>query len=207
MFLIIGIVVITIMVMLKTSLSLGKQIENKRYLEQGLEREQFKNIKREVINAVDIAYFNSSNMTRNAEDFLRFVRRSMKATTVDFNALVVESIFPNVTADVETMLNVTALNLLGVEIRNLTLTFNSSARSFLSREDGAIIETDFRFNTSSDFNSSLTIFYLTAYENRTENVSIPIEIGKSKFIGFFDLRLVTSGQEQRDSFTKTYTLP
>jgi len=205
-FLIIGIVTILTLVMLRTSLSLTKIIEEKRHLELELESQQFGNARSETLRAVSIGYDEGSNMTKNAEDFLKFARNSLKANAVDLNGLVVNSYFLNATASVDIKLNVTVLNLLGTELRNLTLTFNSSAVIYTSIADGSSISTDFTFNTGSNLNSTLSVYYLTSYENKTENITIPIEIGKSKFIGFFDLRLVGSRQEQRDRFSQTYTL-
>jgi len=205
-FLIIGIVTILTLVMLRTSLSLTKIIEEKRHLELELESQQFGNVRSETLRAVNIGYNEGINMTKNAEDFLKFARNSLKANAVDLNGLVVSSYFLNATASVDIKLNVTALNLLGIELRNLTLTFDSSARIFTSIADGSSISTDFTFNTGSNLNSTLSVYYLTSYENKTENITIPIEIGKSKFIGFFDLRLISSRLEQRDKFTQVYVL-
>ena len=204
--LILGIVTVVILVMLRTSLNLTRIIEEKRHVELGLESQQFSNVRSETLKAVSIGYNESSNMTRNAEDFLKFARNSLKASAVDLNGLILSSYFPTATAGTDIKLNVTTLNLLGAELLNLTLTFNSSSRIFTSIADGYSVSTDFTFNTGSNLNSTLSVYYLTAYENKTENITIPIEIGKSKFIGFFDLRLISSRQEQRDKFTKTYTL-
>jgi len=205
-FLIIGIVTVLILVMLRTSLSLTKIIEEKRHLELELESQQFGNVGSETLKAVSIGYNKSGNMTRNAEDFLKFARNSLKANIVDLNGLVVNSYFPNVTANTDVKLNVTTLNLLGTELRNLSLTFNSSAVIYTSIADGSSVSVTFTFNTGSNLNSTLSVYYLTSYENKTEDITIPIEVGKSKFVGFFDLRLVGSRQEQRDKLTKTYTL-
>jgi len=201
-----GIAIIFILIMIKVSLSLTEIVEEKRHLELGLERQQFDNVRSEALKAVSIGYDESSDMTNTLEDFLKFARKPLKINAIDLNGLVVSSYFPNVTANVDNTLNVTALNLFGTELRNLTLTFNSLARIFTSIEDGSIVRTNFTFNTGSDVNYTLSVYYLTAYENKTENITIPVEINKSKFVGFFDLRLISSRVEQRDKFTKTYIL-
>lgn len=203
---IIGIITIMFLIMLRISFDLTKIIESKRYLELGLEREQFKNIRSEVLKSISISYHKKENITKNVEDFLRFSRDHLKREAIDFNSFVVGSLYPNVSVNTDTRLNVSILNFLGTEIQNLDLTFNSSTKNFTSVKDGSTIETYFIFNTSSDINYTLTTYYLTSYENRTENITIPVEIGKSKFIGFFDLRLISDRLEQKDKFTQTYTL-
>lgn len=205
-FLIMGIAIIFILIMLKVSLSLTKVVEEKRHFELGLERQQFDNVRSEVLKAVSIGYNKSSDMMKNTEDFLKFARRPLKINAIDLNGLIVSSYYSNVTANVDNKLNVTALNLLGTELINLTLSFNSLANTFTSVTDGSSIQTDFTFNTGSDVNYTLSVYYLTVYENKTENITIPVEINKSKFVGFFDLRLISDRWEQRDKFTKTYTL-
>lgn len=207
MFLLMAIIIIVVLVMLRTSLSLTEIIENKRYLELGLERQKFKNIRDEAIRSVEIAYHNSGNMTENVETFLRFARDLLKVEVTDLNGIIISSSFPNVTINTDTRLNVSVLNFLGTSLINLNISFNSSSRNFTSVEDGKSIQTNFNFSTDQNVNYTLTVYYKTAYENKTEEVLIPVEIGKSKFIEFFDLRLISSRLEQRDKFTQTYTLP
>lgn len=206
-FLIIAIITIMFLIMLRISFDLTKIVERKRYFELGLEREQFENIRSETLKSISIAYHEKENITNNIENFLRFSRDSLIRETIDFNNFVVGSIYPNVTANTNITLNVSVLNFLGAEIQNLDLTFNSSTKSFTSIADGTSTETYFIFNSSSNVNYTLTAYYLTSYENKTENISIPVEIGKSKFIGFFDLRLISDRLEQKDKFTQTYSLP
>jgi len=207
MFLIVGIITIMFLIMLRISFDLTKIVERKRYLELGLEREQFENIRDESLKSISISYHEKENITDNVETFLRFSRDSLKREAIDFNSFVVGSIYPNVTANTNTTLNISVLNFLGAEIQNLDLTFNSSTKSFTSIADRTSTETYFVFNTSSSVNYTLSAYYKTSYENKTENISIPVEIGKNKFIGFFDLRLISDRLEQKDKFTQTYSLP
>ena len=66
------------------------------------------------------------------------------------------------------------------------------------------VETNFTFGSQGNY--SLKVFYNTSHENKTEEIIIPYETGKSKFTGFFDLRLISSRGENRDKFTETVTL-
>jgi hypothetical protein len=203
MFLIIGIITITVIVMIRTSVNIASIVENKQYIESGLERKQFDNIRDEILKSVSMSYY-KGNMSDNVVSFIRFVRDSLRAELVEFKGFVVESVFPNVTADANTTMNITLLNILGLDA-TVNMTFNSTSKRFTIVDDGAV-QTSFVFNTSSDYNYTLSVFYSTAYENRTENTTIPVEVGKSKFIGFFDLKMISTRLEQSDRFTKTYVL-
>jgi hypothetical protein len=123
MFLIVSIITIIALMLLKTSLSLVKIIETKRYLEAGLERLEFQNIKDEAIKTIQISY-TQENMTKNLVDYLKFAKSVLSMKAIDLNSILVETVHPNVTPNTSTMLNVTVLNLLGREIQNLTLTFS-----------------------------------------------------------------------------------
>ncbi|MDI6798498.1 MAG: hypothetical protein QMD12_00665 [Candidatus Aenigmarchaeota archaeon] len=208
MFLIIAIVAVIALALIKTSLSTYQILEKKRYLEAGLERLEFQNAREELLRTIEYSVYQKENITKSVEDFIKFARSYFKTKTIDLNGLAAELILPNVTAETNTSLNVTILNLLGIEIQNLNLTFSydNSTRNFVAIRDGETVETSFIFNTSSNVNYSLSVYYLTSYENRTENITVPVEIGKSKFVGLFDLRLKSDRAEQRDIFTETYVL-
>lgn len=205
-FLIIAIITIITLMMLRVSLDLNKIMENKRYLESGLERQEFQNVKDEIVKSIVISSKNTSYIASNTNDFAKFARGSLTSRDEELNGFFVHSLFPTVTAGTDTRLNVTVLNILGAEIVTLNLSLNGSSQMFYSIPDSGSVETNFTFTTSSNANYTLTAYYLTAYENKTEEINIPAEIGKSKYVGFFDLRLISSRLEQRDRLTKTYTL-
>jgi len=206
MFLIMAIIIVVILTILKISLGLTQIIENKRYMESGLETQQFQNIKDEVIKTIETSYYQNAEITENVENFLKFVRSYLLEEAMDLNGFVVESIHPNVSVGEDTKLNVTVINLLGTELLSLSLTFNST-KNFSFIDDEEKVQTDFIFNTDLDANYTLSVFYLTSYGNETNNITIPVEIGKSKFIGLFDLRLISPRIELRDKFTRAYTFP
>lgn len=205
-FLIIAIITIVTIMMLRVSLDLSKIMENKRYLESGLERQEFQNVKDEIVKSIVISSKNTTAIASSTNSFAKFARGSLVGRTGELNGFFVHSIFPMVTAGTDTRLNVTVLNILGLDVATLNLSLNGSSQIFNSVKDGTTVETNFTFTTSSNANYTLTAYYLTAYENKTEEINIPVEIGKSKYVGFFDLRLISERLEQRDKFTKTYTL-
>jgi hypothetical protein len=201
LFIITGVIVVIVIILLKNSLSLVEILENKRYLESGLENLEFKNIEDEIVKTVQISYTQKENITGNVNNFAKFVRSSLSARMVELNGFFVESIYS------DSQLNTTVFNFLGNEINFLNLTLNTStpqSQLFYAIEDGALRETNFTFDAQGNY--SLKIFYNTSYENTTEEIIISYEAGKSKFTGFFDLRLISSRGEYRDKFTETFDL-
>jgi hypothetical protein len=202
LFLISGVVVIIVIILLKTSLNLVKILENKHYLEAGLETLEFNNVEDEIIKTIQISYTQKQNISTNVNNFARFAKSCFSAKTVELNGFFVESIYSG-----SSQLNTTVFNFLGSGIIFLNLTMNTTppqSQLFYSMGDGTAVETNFTFSDQGNY--SLKVFYNTSYENRTEEIIIPYETGKSKFTGFFDLRLTSSRGEQGDKFTETVDL-
>lgn len=199
LFILTSIIVIIVLVLLKTSLSLVKVLENKRYLEAGLETLELRNIEDEVFKAIQIGYLQKENITGNVNNFTSFVRSSLSTRMIDLNGIFVESIYSN-----SSQLNTTVLNLLGKQIGFLNLTLNCStpqSQTFSSLDDGMIVKTNFTFDSYGNYR--LRLFYNTSSENKTEDIIISYENGKSKFVGFFDIRFLSSRGDYRDKFTET----
>lgn len=207
-YLIIAIVMIITLVLIKNALNLTTILENKRYLESGLERLEFQNLRREVMKAARLSYNQTQNITNNVNDFWKFARNSFAARVVELRGLTVQSQFPTVTASTDTDLNVTVLNALQTNLQQLNLSFSYDGSSDNRTDIGDLttVTTTFTFNTASDVNYTLTVFYKTSEENRTESITIPVEIGKSKYIGFYDIRFSSDRLDQKDRFTETFTL-
>lgn len=202
MFIVMSIVIIVLMVMLKSGLNLSKIMENKRYMESGLERLEFQNIRSEMVKTMQICY-SQGNMSGCLDDFFKFSKRSLNARAVDLNGYLVKSTYSS--PETNSRLNVTVLNGLGEEMNTLNLTLNSSTQIFKSIQDVSAVETSFTISTN--LNYTLTVFYNTSSENRTETITIPVVSGKGRFITFFDLRMVSNRAELRDKFTETVNLP
>lgn len=167
----------------------------------------FDNLKEEILRTLQISFGNYSNMSRNVNNFAKFLRKSFTRESMEFDSFFVEIFYPKVFAGTRTELKVTVLNLLRSELRvlNLTFSYDNSFKEFYSVEDESVVETNFSFSTSSNVNYTLTLFYQTSYENRTKGISIPVEVGKSKFIGFFYLKL-SNKIELTDELTKIFEL-
>jgi len=201
-FLISGLIIIVVLLLIKSSLNLAQIIENKKYLEMGLERKEFSNIRDELVETVELSY--NKNETGNMEKYIVYVRQRLKPRTIDLNGLAVESSFKKVISGSNTGLNVTVFNFLGETIQSLNLTFSydGSSQVFSNVADNSSVKKDFTFSTTSDVNYTLTVNYTTSTETRRYSVQIPVQIGKSKFIGFFNLRMNSLRGENRDEFSK-----
>jgi len=199
-FLISGLIVIVVLFLIKSSMNLAQIIESKRYLEASLERKEFSNIRNGLMNTIEFSY--NKNETENAEKYIVYLRQRLESRTIDLNGIAVESIFRN--AGSNTGLNVTVMNFLDQTIQNLNLNFSydKSAQDFPNVADNTSIRKDFTFSTGSSVNYTLIINYTTATETKQYNIQIPVEIGKSKFIGFFNLRMKSLRSENQDEFSK-----
>lgn len=208
-FLITSVIIVLTLVILKTSIDITSIIENKKNLESGLERLEFENAHSELIRTVDYSYNFSNNITGKIEDYLRFARNSFNSRITDFEVLEVASIYPAVTSGSLTRINFTVFNLLGREIDFLNLTFSATnVSTTLSRlQNGIAVNANSTFTTSSAINYTLTVFWNTTEGNNTEQIRIPVDPGKSRFVGFFDLRLRSDRLDQRDKVTETIDLP
>ncbi len=188
---------------------LVKQLDVFEFRESyGIESLEFQNLKEEVLKTVQISSPRIENISENLNEFLKFARNSFRSRSVELNAFLAKIYYPNVTPNSNISLNVSIFNLLGTSIEKLNLTFSydNSSKNFSSVGDGQQVETSFIFNTSSTVNYTLKIFYNTSYENRTEEILIPVGINKSKFIGFFDLGIEKDGLEKRDKIKVAYNL-
>lgn len=208
MFIIIGIIVSIFIIFLKTTIGITSILENKQHLEAILRSLTFQNLKNELTKTIQISY-NKTDVFSNVNDFLNFSRRIIQVKDLELDTIAVEAIFPNVSAGIDTQMNVTIYNLLNTKLQNLDLSFSydNSVRNFTNIADNSIVDINFTFNTNSNVNYTLSVFYKSFSSNSTESISIPVEIGKSKLITFFDLKLAGSFGIEREKFTETITLP
>jgi len=205
-FLILAVIIIVTVVLLKTSLNIASVIETKNYLESGFERMEFQNLRDEIPKVIQISC-NQTNIAGNVNDFVRFARNSFSSRAMDLNGILVETVHPTIAASTDTTMNVTIYNFLGNKLKFLNLSLNGTEKTFSEIDDDRILDTTFPINAPSSQNYTLWIFYNTSTANSSQSFTIPIEIGKGKFVGFFDLRLLSSRSENRDNFIETATLP
>jgi len=204
-FIIMAIIVIVAMVLLKTSLNLTSILENKRFLELGLENLEFQNLRNEFTKTMQISY-NQTNISSNLNNFISFSKDSFLSRATILTAIGLTATFPNVAQNITTPLNITVMNYLDEDITSLNLTFNNTLQSFTSVGKSSVLVTNFSFNTSANINYSLVLNYSSSSFNSSENITIPVEIATTKFIGFFDIKIVSNRLMQRDKFTEIIVL-
>lgn len=204
-FIIIAILTVAALILIRTSLNLADVLESKRFLELGLERQEFQNVRNEFTKTIQISY-NQTNIPSNVGDFFGFAKQSFLSRTSIFTGVGVIAESPIVLQSVNTRLNVTFMNYLDEDISSLNVTFNSNQQNFTSVPRSSSTVTNFTFSTASSQNYSLLVAYRASSLNSTENITIPVEIGTSKLTSFFDIRMSSIRLEQKDKFTQTIVL-
>lgn len=204
-FIIAALIIIVTIVGLKSSLSFQSILENQRHLVASLESLEFNNIRSEMTKTLQISFNSSTNMTNNLINFNSFVRDVLSSKSVEFDSLIVTSYIPTVVANANTPINVTVYNSLGTGISFINLTLNGTSNTY-SVSDRNRITSSFTINTSVNVNQTLTLFYNTSSTSQTETVTLPMIIGSSKFVTFFDIRYISNRGQQSDKFTNTITM-
>lgn len=206
MFLIGSIIVVIVLVLIKTSINVADVLEKKKFLEAGLEKREFANLRSEVVKASYNAVNYTQNMTNSTNSFVSFLESKLAGRTVTLDGVTVNSAYGNLTASTSIPLNVTFYNFFDVDVSRLILNLSTDYNlpvNFSSIAAGTTVATQFTLNLASTRNLSLWVFYELPTEKVTANVTIPAEIGKTKFVGYFDLRMVTERGTIRDRFFET----
>lgn len=200
LFIITGLIIIVILTGLKSSLSLSKVLEQQRTLVEGLDALSFSNARSEMIRTLQISYNSTTNMTNNLINFDGFLRDTLTGQGVEFDSLLIESYYPSLAANTNTNLNVVVYNSLGTQLQFLNLTYNGASATTSVGSQGTY-QTTFTINTATSTNQSLLVFYNTSTASQSENITIPLNIGNSTYISFFDLRYISFRGQQSDKFT------
>jgi hypothetical protein len=99
-------------------------------------------------------------------------------------------------------MNVTVVNLLNKPI-NATLQLNGSI-PINNSEMGDSSSWSVSYSITQGETYVLTVGYNGTY---SENVTIETKVGKSVYVGFFDVTLTGTETTYKDKFQKSYTLP
>lgn len=205
MFIIAALIMIVVIIGLKANLSFQNILENERHLAAGFDSQEFSNIRNEMTRVLQLSFNSPLNMTNNLNNFNSFVHDVLSTKSVEFESLLVESFYLNLAAGTDTTLSVTVNNLLGTDMKSLNLTFNGTTQAFLLPNQNTLTAT-FTINTQASTNQTLTISYSTYSTSQTETVTIPLTIGSSKYVTFYDIRYISNGGQQSDKFTNAITL-
>lgn len=210
MFLIGTLVVVLVLVLIKTTLNVTDIIESKRFLESGLEKEVFQNFRDETVNAAIFSMNQSTNITGNVNSFIHFSKSALATRDMSLGGVVVQTVHASPSASVDTRMNISVINFLPVPLDFINLNFTASGTAnttYNNVPSGFTIETNYTFNTASNTNYTLYIAYGSPIDKIVQNITIPIELGKSKYIAFYDIRLESSRLEQKDRLIKTFEIP
>jgi hypothetical protein len=200
MFLILAAIIVVILVLLKISVNLPDILQRERELKARFEEEFFMNVVDELVKVVEISYYQSSNITNNVFDFGNFTRKKMTERLQSFEFLFVGSITP--ASEGQATMNVTVVNLLNKPI-NATLQLNGSVPVNNSEMEDSSSWT-VSYSITQGETHILTVGYNGTY---SENVTIETKVGKSVYVGFFDVTLTGTETTYKDKFQKSYTLP
>lgn len=209
-FLIGAIVVVIALVLIKTSINVADVLEKKKFLEAGLEKTEFSNIRSEVTKAAYNAINYTGNMTNVTNSFIAFSENKLSARTIQLDGVSVDATYGNLSASTNVPLNVTVYNFFDIAlpqvVLNLSTNYNSPV-TFNNLGPGQTASTQFTLNLASSQNITLMLYYQTPTsptENVVSNVTFLADVNrKTKFVDYFDLRYIDSRGELRDRFFDT----
>lgn len=200
MFLIAATIIIIVLVLLKTGINLPDILQREKELKSRFEKKIFSNIVDELVEVVDISYYQSSNITNNVFDFGNFTRKKMTEKLQNFDFLFVGSITPASTGSA--IMNVTVVNLLNKPI-NATLQLDS----LTPINDSEMVDSS-SWTTNYTITQGQTYTLIIGYNGTySENVTIDTKVNKAIYVGFFDITITGSETTYKDKFQKNYTLP
>ena len=210
MFIIAAITIVTVLVLIKTGLNLTQIIENKRALENNLEKLEFENFRNEIANSISISANSTESISPNVVSFVEFSKTIFGGKNAKLQGIFVGSLYNDAIPNLDERLNITVYNFFDSPLDRINLNFSSnplSNQTFDNISPGSSVATNFTFNVNTNRNFSLHIYYKNNFESgRTENVTILVELNKTKFVGFFDVRVAGSKTEQRDRFYQTFDI-
>lgn len=206
MFIVGALIIIIVITLIKTGINIGEVLEKKKFLEAGVERLEFANIRGEVPKAAYNAVNQSINMTNLTNSFISFTESKLSGRNAQLDGVAVSSYYLNMTASTDIPLNVTLYNFFDTELSRVTLNLStdfSSPSSTTSLQPGTTYFHDFTINSGSSQNLTLWVFYETPTEKVVQNITIPSVIGKTKYVGYFDLKMSDERGSLRDRFVET----
>lgn len=206
MFLILAAIILSSLVAVIYAVNTGQFLYTKKQLEAEYEKTFYLTLKKELVKSVEINS-QQSNVTDSLKNFTSFTRDRLYGKGLQLKLFSSQSIFRNVTANMNTTMNVSILNMLGETISDLYLIFSYDNSSYMvnSLVDNSTYYTNFTFNTSSDRNYTLNISY-TATTSRVYNVTIPVVVGEGKIVSLFDFQLESAVASYREEFVENYRL-
>lgn len=206
MFIVGALIIIIVITLIKTSINVADVLEKKKFLESGVERLEFSNIRGEVAKSAYNAVNYSLNMTNVTNSFISFAESKLSGRNIRLDGVAVSSYYLNMTASTNIPINVTVYNFFDAELSRVVLNLSTNFAAPVNTTDlqpGSILYSNFTVNSGSSQNLTLWVFYETPTERVVQNVTIPSVIGKTKYVGYFDLKVSDDRGDIRDRFVET----
>ncbi|MEM5836482.1 MAG: hypothetical protein QW451_01045 [Candidatus Aenigmatarchaeota archaeon] len=197
-FLIAGVIVLIFILLVRSSLRFEEMTHETN--EIIFEIENFLNLKKQLIKT--FAYSYDKNTSEKVISFIKFAKKKLNPKTFELSGIFIQAFYKNVTQNEEEFLNLTIYNFLGEKIFNLSLNFSNELQFFSELQDDSTLHVSFQFSTQSNQNYTLIVSYSTLKREERYWIEIPVEIDKSKAVGFFDLKLKGLHSILRDEFSK-----
>ena len=206
LFIIGAVVIITALVLIRTAIDVSEILEKKKFLEAGLERMEFENIRKELPKAASNSINDTQSMSNATNEFILFTDNHLIDRTIEFDGISINSLYVNLTASQAEDINVTVYNFFEEELSQVILNLSTDFNSPVTLNNvaaGEVRETSFSINIASTQDLTLWAFYNTPTGDIVHNITLNAEIDATKFIPYFDIRMTDERGELRDRFTET----
>jgi hypothetical protein len=209
MFIILAIAASVTIILIRLSIGTPEIVEEKRSLEVAVDELEFQNFRKELVNAGSMSVNRTSNITANTNSFFVFGKDVFSSKAATLEGVTIGSVYSNAAAGSDVRLNVTVANYLNLQISTLILNFTGNGLTYAASnlEPGFTRETNFTFNTNTNANYTLWVYYATQAGSVTHNITIPADLGKSKFVGYYDIKLATQSGTSSDRFASSFDIP
>ena len=206
MFIIGAVVIITALVLIRTAIDVNEILEKKKFLEAGVERMEFENIRKELPKAASNSINDTQSIANATNGFVSFAEERLIGRTVEFDGITISSLYVNLTASQAEDINVTVYNFFDESVSQVVLNLSTDFGSPVTLSDIAadeVRETSFTVNLASTQDLTLWTYYTTPTGDIVNNITINAEIDATKFIPYFDIRMAGERGELRDRFIET----
>ena len=209
MFMIGSVIVVVFLILIRTSTDVSQILEKKKFLEAGVEKAEFDNIRSEIPKSA----FNMINNTRVVGSsfqvvnesiyFINFTEDKVESRNIQFDGVTVGAWYLGLGSPVR--VNFSFHNFFETNVSTLILNItNMPPQSINDTRPGQTVDTSITQGGSPPGgNETLWIYYRTPTESVTYSMPIELEAGTTKYFGYFDLRTATDRGDIRDRFTET----
>lgn len=204
-FLIGAIIIVLVLVLIRTSVNVADVVQRKNFIETGLERTEFDNIRSEVIKSASNAINDTQEIANETNSFVAFAEDKLNGRTLQLDGATVIVTYENLQESTDTDLDVTLYNFFDADMLNATLNLStdfSSPTNFNTTAAGETESAQFTLNLGSSQNLTLWVFYEVSGRQYVQNVTIPAEISKTKSVVYADLRMTSERGTLSDRFSE-----